>query len=115
MRITFSGAARTVTGSQYVLEVNGYQVLLECGLFQGRRADTLNRNRSFRIPPSRMDAVLLSHAHIDHSGNLPNLVKHGYQGPIYTTLATASASSSGGENCDLVVLLGLSTRAPEKR
>jgi metallo-beta-lactamase family protein len=90
MRITFSGAARTVTGSQYVLEVNGYQVLLECGLFQGRRADTLNRNRSFRIPPSRMDAVLLSHAHIDHSGNLPNLVKHGYQGPIYTTLATAS-------------------------
>ena len=90
MRLTFAGATRTVTGSQYFLEVNGYHILLECGLFQGRRADSLNRNRTFRIPPSQLDAVLLSHAHIDHSGNLPNLVKHGYLGPIYTTRATAS-------------------------
>jgi metallo-beta-lactamase family protein len=90
MRLTFAGAARTVTGSQYLLEVNGCRILLECGLFQGRRADSLNRNRSFRILPTQLDAVLLSHAHIDHSGNLPNLVKHGYQGPIYTTRATAS-------------------------
>jgi metallo-beta-lactamase family protein len=90
MRLTFAGAARTVTGSQYLLEVNGSRILLECGLFQGHRADALNRNRTFKVPPSHLDAVLLSHAHIDHSGNLPNLVKHGYQGPIYTTRATAS-------------------------
>jgi metallo-beta-lactamase family protein len=90
MRITFNGAARTVTGSQYFLEANGSKVLLECGLFQGHRADTYERNRSFRFPPSQLDAVLLSHAHIDHSGNLPNLVKQGYTGPIHTTRATAS-------------------------
>ncbi len=90
MRLTFAGAARTVTGSQYLMEINGYRILLECGLFQGHRADSLNRNRTFKVPPTQLDAVLLSHAHIDHSGNLPNLVKHGYQGPIYTTRATAS-------------------------
>ncbi len=90
MRITFNGAARTVTGSQYLLEANGSKVLLECGLFQGRRADTYERNRSFNFDPSQVNAVLLSHAHIDHSGNLPNLVKQGYEGPIYATRATAS-------------------------
>jgi metallo-beta-lactamase family protein len=90
MRITFNGAARTVTGSQYLLEANGSKVLLECGLFQGHRADTYERNRSFRFAPTGVDAVLLSHAHIDHSGNLPNLVKQGYAGPIYATRATAS-------------------------
>lgn len=90
MRITFNGAARTVTGSQYLLEANGSKVLLECGLFQGRRADTYERNRSFNFDPGQVNAVLLSHAHIDHSGNLPNLVKQGYEGPIYATRATAS-------------------------
>jgi metallo-beta-lactamase family protein len=90
MRITFNGAARTVTGSQYLLEANGSSVLLECGLFQGHRADTYERNRSFKFDPTRVKSVLLSHAHIDHSGNLPNLVKRGYAGPIYTTRATAS-------------------------
>ncbi|MBI4731817.1 MAG: MBL fold metallo-hydrolase [Chloroflexi bacterium] len=90
MRITFNGAARTVTGSQYLLEANGSKVLLECGLFQGRRSDTYERNRSFNFDPSQVNAVLLSHAHIDHSGNLPNLVKQGYEGPIYATRATAS-------------------------
>ncbi|MEW6094309.1 MAG: MBL fold metallo-hydrolase [Chloroflexota bacterium] len=90
MRITFNGAARTVTGSQYLLEANGSKILLECGLFQGRRADTYERNRSFRFDPAQLNAVLLSHAHIDHSGNLPNLVKQGYAGPVYATRATAS-------------------------
>jgi glyoxylase-like metal-dependent hydrolase (beta-lactamase superfamily II) len=66
MRITFNGAARTVTGSQYLLEVNGSRVLLECGLFQGHRDETYDRNRNFRFVPSRLDAVLLTHAHIDH-------------------------------------------------
>ncbi|MGD0610743.1 MAG: MBL fold metallo-hydrolase [Anaerolineales bacterium] len=89
MRIHFNGAAQTVTGSQYLLEINGSRLLMECGLFQGHRDETYERNRTFRFDPHRIDAVLLSHAHIDHSGNLPHLVKQGYQGPIYATSATA--------------------------
>jgi metallo-beta-lactamase family protein len=89
MRIHFNGAAQTVTGSQYLLEVNGSRVLMECGLFQGRRAETYERNRTFHFDPKTIDAVLLSHAHIDHSGNLPHLVKQDYAGPIYATPATA--------------------------
>jgi len=89
VKITFHGAARTVTGSQHLIEINGYKLLLECGLFQGRRQDTYERNRTFRFDPGKLEAVILSHAHIDHSGNLPNLVKNGYHGPIYATPATA--------------------------
>ena len=89
MHLTFHGAARTVTGSQHLLEVNGRRILLDCGLFQGRRADTYNINYSLPFDPTRLDAVILSHAHIDHSGNLPNLLRHGYRGPIYTTPASA--------------------------
>ena len=89
MRITFHGAAQTVTGSQHLLEVNGKRLLLECGLHQGRRKEAIKRNRNFPFNPLKIDAVLLSHAHIDHSGNLPHLVKKGYRGPIYTTDATA--------------------------
>lgn len=89
MRIHFNGAAQTVTGSQYLLEVNGSRVLMECGLFQGRRAEAYERNRTFHFDPKTIDAVLLSHAHIDHSGNLPHLVKQNYAGPIYATPATA--------------------------
>ena len=89
MKITFNGAAQTVTGSQHLLTVNGHRLLLECGLFQGRRQETYEKNRNFNFNPARLDAVILSHAHIDHSGNLPNLVKNGYHGPIYATKATA--------------------------
>jgi metallo-beta-lactamase family protein len=89
MKILFAGAARTVTGSQHLLEINGSRILLECGLFQGRRADTYLVNRTFPFDPKSLDAVILSHAHIDHSGNLPNLVKQGFSGPIYATPATA--------------------------
>lgn len=88
MQITFHGAARTVTGSQHLLQVNGKRILLECGLYQGKRAEAERRNRDFCFDPGDMDAVILSHAHIDHSGNLPNLVKSGYRGPIYGTPAT---------------------------
>lgn len=88
MRITFYGAAREVTGSMYLLEVNGRRVLLECGMFQGRRAETYERNLNFPFDPKTIDAVVLSHAHIDHSGNLPNLVKHGFTGNIWCTAAT---------------------------
>ncbi len=88
MRITFHGAARTVTGSQHLLEINGRQLLLDCGLYQGPRAEALVRNRSFAFDPRRLEAVILSHAHIDHSGNLPSLAKAGFRGPIHATPAT---------------------------
>lgn len=89
MRISFHGAARTVTGSQHLLEINGRKLLLECGLFQGRRKETYERNRHFHFEPDEIDAVILSHAHIDHSGNLPHLVKRGFRGSIYATSPTA--------------------------
>ena len=89
MVIQFLGAARTVTGSMHFVQVNGKQILLDCGLFQGRRAETFERNRNFPFNPSTIDAVVLSHAHIDHAGNLPNLVKQGFSGPIFCTPATA--------------------------
>lgn len=88
MKLTIYGAAQEVTGSKYLLEVGSKRVLLDCGLYQGRRADTYAFNQQFDFDPAGVDAVLLSHAHIDHSGNLPNLVKKGFAGPIYATPAT---------------------------
>jgi len=93
MRVNFHGAAHTVTGSQHLLEINGKKLLLDCGLYQGRRADTYSRNLNFRYNPQDVDAVILSHAHIDHSGNLPNLVKQGFEGHIFATHATADLAS----------------------
>jgi metallo-beta-lactamase family protein len=93
MQITFHGAARAVTGSMHLLEVNEQRILLECGLFQGRRADTYERNLNFPFDPATIDTVVLSHAHIDHSGNLPNLVKQGFRGTIWCTAATRNLSS----------------------
>lgn len=89
MQITFHGAAQTVTGSQHLLEVNGHKILLDCGLYQGRRAEARERNKTFAFDVSQLDAVVLSHAHIDHSGNLPMLAKLGFRGPIHATPATA--------------------------
>lgn len=88
MKITFCGAAGTTTGSQHLIQVNGQQVLLDCGLYQGRRHDAFERNQHFPFDPAKIDVVVLSHAHIDHSGNLPNLVKQGFTGNIYSTTAT---------------------------
>jgi len=88
LKIQFIGGARTVTGSQHLLTINGKKILLECGLFQGRRKDTYEKNKNFKFNPSEIDALILSHAHIDHSGNIPNLVKNGFDGPIYATAAT---------------------------
>ena len=88
MRIHFFGATRTTTGSMYLLEVNGRKLLLECGLFQGRREESIERNRHFPFDPKEVDAVVLSHAHIDHCGNLPNLCRQGFSGNIYCTFAT---------------------------
>ncbi len=89
MELQFIGAARTVTGSMHLVRANGKQILLDCGMFQGRRADTYERNKNFPFDASSIDAVVLSHAHIDHAGNLPNLVKNGFRGNIYCTPATA--------------------------
>jgi metallo-beta-lactamase family protein len=88
MRITFHGAVRTVTGSQHLLEVNGKKILLDCGLYQGKRADANRRNATFRFEPKDIDALVLSHAHMDHAGNIPTLVKRGFKGNIYCTPAT---------------------------
>ena len=93
MKISFHGAAQTVTGSQHLLEINGHRLLLDCGLYQGKRAESYERNLKFSFDPRKVDAVLLSHAHIDHAGNLPNLVQDGYDGPIYATSATVDLAT----------------------
>jgi metallo-beta-lactamase family protein len=89
MKVTFWGATRTVTGSLHEVRAAGRRILLECGLYQGRRKEAWERNSQLPVAAASLDAVLLSHAHIDHSGNLPTLVKQGFSGEIYTTPATA--------------------------
>ena len=89
MKLTFHGAAQEVTGSSHILTVNGKNILLDCGLFQGKRKEAFEKNRQFAYDPASLDAVFLSHAHMDHSGNLPTLVKKGFRGKIYCTDATA--------------------------
>lgn len=88
IRLHFWGAAQTVTGSSHHLECAGQNILLDCGLFQGHRQQAREINAHLALPPEQLNAVVLSHAHIDHSGDLPLLVKQGYHGPIYTTPAT---------------------------
>ncbi|MFA5842125.1 MAG: MBL fold metallo-hydrolase [Candidatus Gracilibacteria bacterium] len=88
MKITFYGAAREVTGSRHLLEVNGKRILLDCGIFQGHRAEADVKNRELPFDPPRVDAVILSHAHMDHAGALPRLVKLGFNKTIYSTFAT---------------------------
>ena len=88
MKIHFWGAARTVTGSMHLLEANGYRILLDCGMYHGRRKEAYERNKNLPFDPSSIDVVILSHAHIDHSGNLPTLIKNGYDGEIYSTAPT---------------------------
>jgi len=94
MQISFFGAAHTVTGSRHLIGINGKRLLLDCGLYQGHRKDTYERNLNFPFDVTTVDAVILSHAHIDHSGNLPNMVKQGYRGPIYATSTTADLSDT---------------------
>jgi metallo-beta-lactamase family protein len=93
VKIQFLGAARTVTGSMHLLTINGHRLLLECGLYQGRRQESFERNRRLPFDPNSVDAMILSHAHIDHSGNIPTLVKNGYRGNIYATFATRDLCS----------------------
>jgi len=88
MKLTSYGAAQEVTGSQHVLEVNGKKILLDCGLFQGHRQMSFEKNANFAYDPASIDTLLVSHAHIDHTGNIPHLVKNGFKGVIYCTEAT---------------------------
>jgi len=90
MQLTFQGGVDTVTGSRHLLTLNGRNVLRDCGLYQGRREEAEKVNRSFDFDPSKLDAVLLSHAHIDHCGNLPSLTRAGFRGPIHATTATVA-------------------------
>ncbi len=93
MKITFHGAVQTVTGSQHLLEVNGNRILLDCGLYQGKRSIARDRNRNLPFEPSDIDVMVLSHAHIDHAGNIPNLTKERFDADIYCTSATRDLSA----------------------
>lgn len=93
MELTFIGAAREVTGSCHLLRVGGSTIALDCGMFQGRRHESADKNRRLPVPISELDAVVLSHAHIDHSGRLPFLVAEGYGKTIWATNATRDLSA----------------------
>lgn len=88
MQLTFLGAAGTVTGSRTLVSVQGRSVLVDCGLLQGYKALRLMNREPFGFDPEKLDAVVLTHAHLDHSGALPLLVKQGFRGPGYATSAT---------------------------
>lgn len=96
MDLTFFGAAQTTTGSMHLVEANGLRILLDCGLYQGNRKEAFERNRNLPFDPATLDAVVLSHAHIDHSGNLPTLARRGFRGKVYCTPATE-------ELCDIML------------
>jgi metallo-beta-lactamase family protein len=104
MKISFHGAARSVTGSRHLIQAAGSRVLLDCGLFQGRRHESDAHNRALGFEPKSVDAVLLSHAHIDHCGALPTLAPGGFKGKVYATRATADLAA---------IMLGDSARIQE--
>ena len=93
MEIEFSGAAREVTGSCHIVRAAGKTILLDCGLFQGRRRESQTKNQKLPVPVDEIDAIVLSHAHIDHAGRLPYLAAHGYSKTIWCTAATRDLSA----------------------
>ena len=93
MEISFLGAARNTTGSMHLISVNGKKILLECGLYQGRRKEAYEKNKNLPVNPQEIDSLILSHAHIDHSGNIPRLVAKGFNGTIFSTAATRDLCS----------------------
>ncbi len=96
MKITFYGAAQTTTGSMHLVEANGKRILLDCGLYQGHRKEAFEKNRHLPVDPAKIDFVILSHAHIDHSGNLPQLVRQGFRGRVFARQSTM-------ELCDVML------------
>lgn len=93
MKISFLGAARSTTGSKHLITVNGKNILLDCGLYQGRRDEAFEKNKNLPFNPQDIDSLVLSHAHIDHSGNIPRLVANGFNGSIFCTSATRDLCS----------------------
>ena len=93
MKLTFYGAAQTTTGSMHLLEANGKRMLLDCGLYQGRRKEAFEKNRNLPVEARTIDYVILSHAHIDHSGNLPQLVRQGFRGRVFARQSTTDLCS----------------------
>ena len=89
LELTIHGAGQTVTGSMFQIHTKTTSFLIDCGLFQGKPAEQAQRNRTFSFDPSTLDYVILSHAHLDHCGRLPLLVRAGFHGSIYTNHATA--------------------------
>ncbi|MCX8094142.1 MAG: MBL fold metallo-hydrolase [Candidatus Goldbacteria bacterium] len=96
VKIKFYGAARQVTGSMHLIEKNDFKLLLDCGMQQGKRKESFERNRNFPFSPSEVNSIILSHAHIDHSGNIPTIIAKGYKGPVFCTHATKDL-------CDLML------------
>lgn len=96
VKIKFCGAARQVTGSMHLIEKDDFKLLLDCGLQQGKRKESFERNRNFPFSPSEISSLILSHAHIDHSGNIPTIIVQGYKGPVFCTYATKDL-------CDLML------------
>ena len=88
LNIQCLGAAGEVTGTCHLIRVGEHRILLDCGMFQGNKKDEARNRSAFPFDPAEIDAVILSHAHIDHSGRIPLLVKHGFRGPVYTHKAT---------------------------
>ena len=88
MKLTFMGATGTVTGSKYLVEAGDAKILVDCGLFQGLKELRLRNWAPLPVDPTEIDAVILTHAHLDHSGYIPLLVRNGYKGPIYCSEAT---------------------------
>ena len=94
IRVKFIGGVRMVTGSMHLVSNHRSKLLIDCGLFQGRREEYFERNSNFPFEPEMVNACVLSHAHIDHSGNIPNLAKQGFRGRIMTTEATHDLCSA---------------------
>src|SRR5688572_23044607 len=92
MRIQFCGADRTVTGSCHLLELNGLRLLLDCGMYQGRREEARRVNQYLPYDAASIDAIVLSHGHVDHCGKLPVVTRSGFNGPIYCTPATSEVA-----------------------